>query len=284
MVRNIAILIGAGFVAVLAWALFWSIQGVITDPPAAAVTEEFYHHPEAPEGALAFPKNLGLFASYDNRQLQRGLQVYKEVCSNCHSLKHVAFRDLTQIGYSAAQVKKFAADWGTKAKQFDAKSGDSTDRPNTPADYFPLVYYPGTGNPPDLSLIAKARHGGADYVYSLLTGYRDQPGYKNEKGEELLKAFPDAKTPDGLYFNPYFTNLNIAMPPPLTQDGQVTYLDGTKSTVKQNAADVAAFLTWAAEPTLVERHQVGLAVLAFLVLLTVLSYGAYQNIWRDLKH
>ena len=100
-----------------------------------------------------------------------GLQVYKEVCSNCHSLKHVAFRDLTQLGYSAAQVKKFAADWGTKAKQFDPKTGDSTDRPNTPADYFPTVYYPGTGNPPDLSLITKARHDGPAYVYSLLTGY-----------------------------------------------------------------------------------------------------------------
>lgn len=284
MVRNIAILIGAGFVAVLGWALFWSIQGVIADPAAPSVTEEFYHHPEAPEGALAFPKNLGVFASFDNRQLQRGLQVYKEVCSNCHSLKHVAFRDLTEIGYSPAQAKKFAADWGTKAKQFDPKSGDSTDRPNTPADYFPTVYYPGTGNPPDLSLITKARHGGADYVFSLLTGYRDQVGYKNEKGEELLKKFPDAKTPDGLYFNPYFTNLNIAMPPPLSQDGQVTYLDGTKSTVKQNAADVAAFLTWAAEPTLVTRHQVGLPVLLFLLLFTVLTYFAYQNIWRDIKH
>ena len=272
MVRAIAILIGAGFVAVLTWALFWSVEGIITDPPARTAVEEFHKHPK--EVALA---SNGLLGTYDQRQLQRGLQVYKEVCSNCHSLKHVAFRDLTQLGYSAAQVKKFAADWQVKAKEFDPKSGDSTDRPNTPADYFPTVYYPGTGNPPDLSLITKARHDGPAYVYSLLTGYEDQPA-------AVLKHFPDAKVPDGLYYNPYFANLNIAMPPPLTQDGQVTYLDGTKPTVKQMASDVSAFLTWAAEPNLPTRHGYGLAVLAFLAFFTLLTYGAYQNIWRDIKH
>lgn len=272
MVRAIALLIGAGFVAVLTWALFWSVQGVITDPPAPTAAEEFYKHPKEVELA-----SNGFFGTYDQRQLQRGLQVYKEVCANCHSLKHVAFRDLTQLGYTPAQVKKFAADWGTKAKQFDPKSGETTDRPNTPSDYFPPVYYPGTGNPPDLSLITKARHEGPAYLYSLLTGYADQPA-------ELIKKFPDAKTPDGLYFNPYFPNLNIAMPPPLAQDGQVTYADGTKSTVEQNAKDVAAFLTWAAEPNLPTRHAYGLAVLGFLLFFTILAYGAYQNIWRDVKH
>ena len=272
MVRAIAILIGAGFVAVLSWALFWSVQGVITDPTAETAIDLFHKHPK--EVGFSFDGPLGV---YDQRQLQRGLQVYKEVCSNCHSLKHVAFRDLTQLGYSAGQVKKFAADWQVKAKQFDPKSGDTTERPNLPSDYFPPVYYPGTGNPPDLSLITKARHEGPAYVYSLLTGYQDQPA-------ALLKKFPDAKVPDGLYFNPYFANLNIAMPPPLAQDGQVTYLDGTKSTVKQNSKDVAAFLAWAAEPNLGTRHQSGLAVLAFLLFFCVLCYGAYQNIWRDVKH
>lgn len=272
MVRAIAILIGAGVVAVLSWALFWSVQGFITDPPAETAAEEFHLHPK--EVALA---SNGLLGTYDNRQLQRGLQVYKEVCANCHSLKHVAFRDLTQIGYSAAQVKKFAADWGTKAKDFDPKTGDTTERPNTPADYFPTVYYPGQGNPPDLSLITKARHDGPAYVYSLLTGYGDPPA-------EMLKKYPDAKTPDGLYFNRYFPTLNLAMPPPLAQDGQVTYLDGTKPTVKQMSADVAAFLTWAAEPNLPTRHGYGLAVLAFIAFFTLLAYGAYQNIWRDIKH
>lgn len=279
MVRAIAILIGAGIVAVLSWALFWSVQGAIFDPAAPTAAEEFHLHPKE----VAFSLN-GPTGTYDQRQLQRGLQVYKEVCSNCHSLKHVAFRDLTQLGYTPAQVKKFAADWGTKAKDVDPKSGESVERPNTPADYFPTVYYPGTGNPPDLSLITKARHDGPAYVYSLLTGYADQAGFKNEKGEELLKKFPDAKTPDGLYFNPYFANLNIAMPAPLAQDGQVTYLDGTKPTVKQMSTDVSAFLAWAAEPNLPTRHGYGFAVLAFLLFFTLLTYGAYQNIWRDIKH
>ena len=283
MVRAIAILIGAGFVTVLGWALFWTVLGNVTDPAAPTAQEEFYKHPGENPDHVAFVSS-GPTGTFDQQQLQRGLQVYKEVCSNCHSLKHVAFRDLTQLGYSPAQVKKFAADWGTKAKQFDPKSGDSTDRPNLPSDYFPTVYYPGTGNPPDLSLITKARHGGADYVYALLTGYADQPTYRNEAGVSLLKKFPDAKTPDGLYFNPYFPNLNIAMPPPLTQDGQITYLDGTRSTVKQNAKDVAAFLTWAAEPNLSKRHGTGFTVLAFLLLFTVLTYFAYQNIWRGVKH
>ena len=276
MVRAIAMLIGAGFVAVLGWALLWTVWGTITDPAAPTAAEVFYEHPGENPDRVSFVSS-GPTGTFDQQQLQRGLQVYKEVCANCHSLKHVAFRDLTQLGYSAAQVKKFAADWGTKAKQFDPKSGDSTERPNLPSDYFPAVYYPGTGNPPDLSLITKARHDGTDYVYALLTGYSDPPA-------ELLKRFPDAKTPDGLYFNRYFPNLNIAMPPPLTQDGQVTYLDGTRSTVKQNAQDVAAFLTWAAEPNLATRHGTGFAVLAFLLLFTVLAYFAYQNIWRDLKH
>lgn len=272
MVRFISLGIGAAFLLALVLALFSSVSGLITDPPVETVTEAFH----LPPREVAFASN-GMLGTYDQRQLQRGLQVYKEVCSNCHSLKHVAFRDLTGLGYTPAQVKKFAADWGTKAKQFDPKSGDSADRPNTPADYFPTVYYPGLGNPPDLSLITKAREDGPAYVYSLLTGYKDQPA-------ELLKKFPDAKTPDGLYYNPYFSNLNIAMPPPLTQDGQVTYLDGTKSTVKQNAKDIAAFLTWAAEPNLPARHGAGLAVLGFLLLFTALAYGAYQNIWRDIKH
>lgn len=273
MVRAIAILIGAGFVAVLSWALLWTVQGVITDPPALTAVDEFHLAPKEVELA-----SNGLFGSYDNQQqLQRGFQVYKEVCSNCHSLTHVAFRDLKGIGYDEAQIKKIASDWGAKQPTFDAKSGDRADRPNTPADLFPTVYYAGQGNPPDLSLITKARHEGPEYVYSLLTGYAEQPA-------ALLKKFPDSKTPEGLYYNPYFPNLNLAMPPPLAQDGQVTYLDGTKSTVKQNAADVAAFLTWAAEPNLGVRHGIGFAVIGFLLFVTLLAYGAYRNIWRDVKH
>ena len=125
--------------------------------------------------------------------------------------------------------------------------------------------------------MAKARHHGNAYVYSLLTGYQEQPA-------ELLKAFPDVKTPDGLHYNPYFPNLNLAMAPPLTGEGQVTYADGTKATVDQMSKDVAAFLTWTAEPKLENRHRAGLAVIFFLLIATGLAYLSYRNIWADKKH
>src|SRR5205823_5985379 len=130
--------------------------------------------------------------------------------------------------------------------------------------------------PPDLSLIAKAREGGAAYVYSLLTGFQPQPA-------ELLKKFPEAKTPSNLHYNPYFANLNIAMPPPLTTNGQVQYQDGTKPTVDQMAKDVSAFLVWTAEPNLAARRAAGLAVAVFLLFATILGYLAYQQIWHDAK-
>ena len=139
------------------------------------------------------------------------------------------------------------------------------------------MVYGGQGSPPDLSLITKARHGGASYVNSLLTGYQEQPA-------DLLKKFPDAKTPEGLHYNPYFANLNIAMPPPLTSDGQVTYGDGTKATVSQMSQDVSAFLVWTAEPNLAKRHQTGWPVLGFLLFATILTYLSYRNIWADKKH
>ena len=130
--------------------------------------------------------------------------------------------------------------------------------------------------PPDLSLITKARHGGAAYVYSLLTGYQKQ------QPAELLKEFPTAKTPKGLHYNPYFANLNLAMPPPLTSEGQVTYAPGNpKPTVDQMAKDVSAFLVWTAEPKLEKRHATGIAVAIFLLFATVLGYFAYRNIWYE---
>lgn len=274
MIRYIMGVIGAAFVFVLGIALFGSIWGLVTEPPVKTAADALHVSPKE----LELPSN-GMFGRYDLVQLQRGFKVYSEVCSNCHSLAHVAFRDLKKIGYTDAQVKKIASDWDNKNKQptLDPKTGDRGDRGNTPADHFPLVYYPGQGNPPDLSLITKARHDGPAYVYSLLTGY-------SKPTPDQLKAYPDAKTPDGLYYNPYFANLNIAMPPPLVSDGQVTYDDGTKSTVDQNAKDVAAFLTWAAEPELPQRHALGFAVMGFLVIFIVLVYGAYRNIWRDTAH
>ena len=118
---------------------------------------------------------------------------------------------------------------------------------------------------------------GSAYVYSLITGYQPQPA-------ELLREFPDAKTPEGLHYNPYFPNLNLAMPAPLTSEGQVEYLDGTRATVDQMSKDVAAFLVWTAEPTLEKRHAVGFATILFLIALLILTFGAYRSVWAGVKH
>ncbi|KRC81449.1 cytochrome c1 [Sphingomonas sp. Root241] len=271
--RSVKFLVGGAFIFVLALALFGTVSGWITDPPQPTAEEEFHHHPK--ELAL---KSDGPFGKFDNQQLQRGFLVFEKVCATCHSLNLVSFRDLQQIGYNEAEVKKIAKDWPTKQPVQDPKAGTWGERDNLPSDRFPKVYYPGTGTPPDLSLITKARHGGAAYVHSLLTGYEEkQPA-------ELLAKFPGAKTPDGSHYNPYFANLNIAMPPPLTADDQVTYSDGTRATVDQMAQDVSAFLVWTAEPTMERRHAAGLAVVIFLLIATGLAYGAYLTVWRGVKH
>ena len=286
MIRKIAFLVGLGFAGVLLLALFSTIKGYVTDPPAATAEHEFHLEPRA----LALASN-GPFGKYDERQLQRGFQVYKEVCSACHSLKLVAFRDLKQLGYTDAEVKAIASQWTTEVPSINAETGEPATRKATPADHFPSPYANDTAAraannnalPPDMSLLTKAREGGPAYIYSLVTGYADQATYKNEHGQAILKEFPDIKTPAGLYFNPYFANLNIAMPPPLVSDGQVAYTDGTPSTKEQNAKDIAAFLAWTAEPKLNARHGTGLAVLAFLIVATILAYFSYQNIWAEAK-
>ncbi len=286
MIRKLAFLVGIAFAGVLLLALYVNLSSYITDPPAP--TAEALFHREPKDLALASNGPLGKF---DRQQLQRGLQVYKEVCSACHSMKLVAFRDLREIGYSEAEVKAIANQWSTEVPSINPETGEPATRKATPADYFPSPYANETAAraannnalPPDFSLIEKAREGGAPYIYSLVTGYAKQAGYRNEKGQEMLKLFPDATTPKGLYFNPYFANLNIAMPPPLVADGQVTYADGTKSTVEQNAKDVSAFLVWAAEPKLESRHATGITVLIFLLIATILAYLSYQNIWAEAK-
>ena len=279
MIRKLAFLVGIAFAGVLLLSLFVNLKSFITDPPAP--TAESIFHREAKELELA---SNGPFGKYDRQQLQRGFQVYKEVCSACHSLKLVAFRDLREIGYSEAEVKAIANQWSTEVPSINPETGEPATRKALPADYFPSPYANETAAraannnalPPDFSLITKAREGGAAYVHSLVTGYASQPA-------EMLKQFPDAKTPNGLYYNPYFANLNIAMPPPLVADGQVTYADGTKSTVEQNAKDVSAFLVWAAEPKLESRHATGITVLIFLLIATILAYLSYQNIWAEAK-
>lgn len=266
MIRIFSILAGLFFI--LGLVVSTAIDTLNFEWPKGA-EREFHKHPKE----LSLPSD-GIFGKFDNRQLQRGYAVYAQVCSQCHSLKHVAFRDLKEIGYNDAEVKAIAAKATVNAK--DPLTGEMKDRPGLPSDHFPPVVYGGKGNPPDLSLITKARHGGAAYVYSLITGYEDQPA-------ELLKKFPEAKTPDGLHYNPYFANLNIAMPPPLASDGLVTYSDGTTATKDQMAKDVAAFLVWTAEPKLAQRHQTGLWWILFLVFATTLGYMSYRNIWAEKK-
>ena len=270
MIRIISFFAGLFFAAALLWSFGIGLVSYISEPPKPTVEAVFHEHPK--ELALS---SDGAFGKFDRQQLQRGFQVYSEVCSNCHSLRYVAFRDLKALGYTDDEVKAIS----TKAKvpAYDPKTGEVKSHNGLAADHFPPVVYAGQGSPPDLSLIAKARHGGAAYVYSLLTGYAEQPA-------ALLKQFPEAKTPNGLYFNPYFANLNVAMPPPLTSDGQVSYKDGTKASVDQMAQDVSAFLVWTAEPSLEKRHQTGWPVLGFLLFAAVLAYMAYRNVWADKKH
>lgn len=286
MVRVIGFFVGLGFVGVLLISFFVNVSDYISTPEEPTAEHEFHKEPKSLE--LASDGPLGKF---DDRQLQRGFQVYAEVCAACHGLGLVAFRDLAELGYNEAEVKKIAADWKIQVPSVNPDTGEAAARKAIAADTFPQPFANevaaraanNNAYPPDLSLIAKAREGGAAYTYSLLTGYRNPVGYKNEKGEELLKEFPSAKPGQGLHFNPYFANLNIAMPPPLTTNGQVSYADGTPATVDQMAKDVSAFLVWTAEPTLDRRHAAGLAVVIFLLFATVLGYFAYRELWSSAK-
>lgn len=287
MVRVIGFLVGLVFAGVLLISLISGVATNLSNPPAPLAAEEFHKAPKA----LSLQSD-GPFGTFDKQQLQRGFQVYSEVCSACHSLKLVSFRDLKDLGYNDAEIKKIASDWKTQVPSINPDTGEATGRKALPSDAFPSPFANevaaraanNNALPPDLSLITKAREGGAPYVYSILTGFTNQAGYKNDKGEELLKKFPDAKTPPNLHFNPYFANLNIAMPPPLTTDGQVQYAPGNpKPTVDQMARDVAAFLVWTAQPELERRHAAGLSVAIFLLVATILGYLAYQQIWHDAK-
>ena len=282
MLRFILGLIGAVLVAALLVSLGTNAYEYFASPPAKTAEHEFHRH--AKELKLA---SDGPFGKFDRQQLQRGYQVYKEVCAGCHGISLVSIRDLHQLGYNEAEVKAEAAKYNVAS--IHPETGEATTRPGIPADKFPSPYANETAArsannnalPPDLSLMAKAREGGAAYIYSLLTGYANAETYRNEKGE----ALPAANRPGtGLYFNPYFANLNIAMPPPLTADGQVTYAEGNPApTVDQMAKDVSAFLLWAAEPNLQGRHKSGWAVLLFLIVATVLGYLSYRNIWAEAK-
>lgn len=280
MIRIGAFLVGLFFSGWLLVSFGVGAAAYISEPPQPTAEHEFHLHPKK----LALSSD-GPMGKFDRQQLQRGFQVYKEVCSACHSMRLVAFRNLTELGYTEDEVKAIAANWATQSPSIDPATGEPTTRKPLPQDYIPSPHANETAAraannnalPPDLSLITKARHGGAAYVYSLLTGYQDPPA-------ELAKKFPDAMPGPGLNYNPYFANLNIAMANPLGSDGIVTYSDGTNATREQMAKDVAAFLVWTAEPTLEKRHQTGWAVLIFLIIATGLGYMAYRNVWAGVKH
>src|SRR3954453_16859664 len=284
LARLISYVIGFVFAGILLISLITGVATYIHSPPAPLASEEFHKQPK--------PLHLasdGPFGKFDNRQLQRGFQVYSEVCSACHSLKLVSFRDLKGLGYNESEIKKIASDWKTQVPSINPDTGEASTRKALPSDNFPSPFANegaaraanNNALPPDLSLITKSREGGPAYVYSLLTGWANPDTYRNEHGEPLPA---DAKPPQGLHFNPYFANLNIAMPPPLTSEGQVTYAPGNpKPTVDQMAKDVSAFLVWTAEPNLESRHAAGLAVTIFLLIASILGYFAYQQIWYEAK-
>jgi ubiquinol-cytochrome c reductase cytochrome c1 subunit len=216
----------------------------------------------------------GIFGTYDRAALQRGFEIYDQVCSNCHSMNLVHYRDLAALGYNENQIKAIAAQ-----KQVPGLNdqGEPIQRPAQPQDAF-VAPYPNEqaaraahngALPPDQSLIVKARRGGVDYIYGILTGFKDAPA--------------NFKLNDGMSYNVYFPGHQIAMPQPL-QDNSVTYSDGTPATLAQEAHDVATFLAWAAEPTMEERKETGAKVMLFLLVMAGVMYGAKRRVWAKLYH
>jgi len=215
----------------------------------------------------------GPFGTFDKAAMQRGFQVYREVCAGCHSLKFIAFRNFADLGYNEAEIKAIAA-------QYEVQDGPNDDgemfmRPGIPADRMPSPYANdnaarasnGGALPPDLSLIAKARANGPDYLYSLLVGYKDVPA--------------SVSVPEGMYYNDAYSGHLIAMPQPLYGD-DVTYADGADASIQGASADVTQFLMWAAEPKLEVRKRIGVAVVFFLSIFVILSIMAKRRVWADI--
>ena len=264
---------------------------------AAPASAEGGHHLK--DGGFSFE---GPFGTFDQGQLQRGYKVYREVCAACHSMNLMHYRTLGERGgpfydphaeNPAANrfVKALAAE--AQIADIDNETGEAIMRPGIAADKFPAPYpnhtaaaaANGGAAPPDLSVMAKARHGGADYIYSLLTGYHTPPAglrmtstqhYNAYMSGDLKPFMPaGAETPPGGF---------IAMPPPLRQAGQVTYDDGTNASVDQMAKDVAAFIAWTSEPKATERKQMGFGVIIFLLLFAGITYVSYRRIWKGVAH
>ena len=215
----------------------------------------------------------GVLGTFDRGALERGFQVYREVCAGCHSLRLIAFRNLEAIGYSEGEVKAVAAEYTVEDGPND--EGEMFERPAVPSDRFPPPFpndkaAAAANNgaaPPDLSLITKARDRGPDYVHAFLTGYENPPA--------------DFELFEGASYNVYFPGNQTAMPVPFS-DGDLEFADGTEATVEQMAADVTTFLMWAAEPNLEDRKSMGIGVMLFLLVFTGVLYAAKRKVWSDL--
>ena len=216
----------------------------------------------------------GFFGRFDQSSLQRGFKVYREVCAGCHGIKHVSYRDLNSIGLTKDEIKSLAAEYEIKDGPND--EGDMYMRFAKPSDKFVGPYSNDKearlanngAYPPDLSLIVKARAGGADYLYSLLNGYVDEP-------EEF-------ELNDGMYYNLIYPGKQIAMPQPIYDD-MVEYDDGTIASQDQIIRDVTSFLAWTAEPELEERKSMGVKVIFFLILITLMLYAVKRKVWKDIE-
>jgi ubiquinol-cytochrome c reductase cytochrome c1 subunit len=249
--------------ALAAWAL---MTVLLASAPNLAAQET----PPLPHQEWSFD---GVFGTYDLASAQRGFQVYKEVCSACHPVTHLYFRNLAAIGYNADEIKAIAASYQVTDGPND--QGQMYQRPGRPSDPipgpFPNDQAARAANngalPPDQSLLVKARPGGPDYIYGILTGYKEPPS-----GFKLL---------EGMNYNEYFPGHQIKMPPPLSDDA-VKFADGTPATVPQMAHDVATFLTWASEPNLDDRHRIGFKVILFLIVAAAVFYAAKRKIWAPI--
>ncbi len=228
---------------------------------------------EAPEPPDLDWPHAGLFGTFDRAELQRGFQVYREVCASCHSLRLISFRNLAEIGFGEDEVKAIAAEFSVV--DGPDQEGEMFDREARPADRIPPPFANDNAAraanngalPPDLSLITKAREGGADFIHAILTGYDEPP--------------EDFELADGMSYHHYFAGHQIAMPAPL-YDEAVEYADETEASVDRMARDVVTFLAWAAEPELEERKRIGLKVLIFIAVFTALLYAIKVKVWSKL--
>ena len=245
---------------------------------AAAIVFVTFAGPASAAGGEIEKQNWsfdGVFGKFDKAALQRGFQVYQEVCAGCHGLEYIAFRNLTELGLNEDQVKAIAAEYEVEDGPDD--EGEMFTRPAILSDILPSPFANDNAArasnngalPPDLSLIAKARTGGPDYLHALLTGYVDAPA--------------DMTINEGMSYNPYFPGNQIAMPPPIDDDA-VEYTDGTPATVDQMSLDVVQFLMWAAEPKLEIRKRMGIKVILFLLVLTALFYASKRKVWSRIDH